>query len=437
MFNLIKILTESPKKMFLYKYLAAVLVAMLLSINLLTPFGFNDHTLILANQIKLLDEIKAIKEEQSKHLYDKFHEYIVSLNLPNQQEYPDEIGTVYIDEEYLVIRLVDMNRKEFYKSLFDSSDNVIIEPADYSYNQLSQAYDSIDSSMGIWQSAYINVHTNRVEVNYASPLNTFNDLVVIKASELNEPNKLMTSLSTINLQQRLQISESAKAINDKKIADMVEIHLTPQLQPERELWGGDKITKPSSPGRVSVLTLGATGFYNGKPAILTAIHSNKLGEIVSYDGSRIGPVVYAKYGVGDYAIVQLQNTIHHNENKYFGPSESLKSPISISGPSTSSIYPGGTVYKYGQTTGWSMLKVLNTNGKAQYGTVTVTNLVTASLIGGLSKPGDSGGPYFTYNATAKQWYFIGVHSGSNSVNTFFTPWKEITSGFSLLYPSEG
>lgn len=402
-----------------YIYFALLLLSLLIILPTATVVGSDNagYDTYTNSNSGLSDEVLlALKQEEpAQESNDIFKKYLAQKGYAGDSKYPDDIAGVYIESNQLVIAVTGDDYEE-YASLFPPNAPVRFLTRDYSYNFLAIELQKLEKMVQNWETAYVNQKNNSIIFGFSENSDIHSTYSAGQLSDL--------------------IVNNASLSNERyEFPSYCRYEMTPPILNEVNLWGGDPLNTGG--------TLGGTGYWGTTPAIVTTRHSASTGYVVSYVGppnsysnpSRIGTVSYAVYGAGDYCIVPLSQTTNTIVNRYFGPAENTSNPISISGTSSPAV--GATIFKYGTTSGWARLRLEATNVSFYNGVKTLTGMTKASIIDGTSKPGDSGGPYFTYNTSTSKWYIAGIHAASNNptggTTTYFTPISKINSNFRFLY----
>ncbi len=269
---------------------------------------------------------------------------------------------------------------QYYNSLLNDFDCIIIEKADYSYNELSnicnEAVNILTETYDI-SSYYVDIKKNKA-------------IVTIANNELPESKYYVSKNYDIN-------------------SDNLQIIYGEHVQTEATLTGGNKITNSAN----LAFTLGVCGSYGGYSSILTCGHDQSLSASIYQEGSLIGTVAYLRYSSstsGDFSIVKTPSVTLTNKVKTSSGTKSITG--TVSSPAI-----GTYVYKYGQVSGEALTYVNAVN-------VNVTSckgLTRATLISGNTQGGDSGGPYTIGNS------FCGIHHGTAGGDVFFTPYYYMSS----------
>ena len=337
-----------------------------------------------------------------------------SVASEGNDKYPDDFGGYFIGaDDLLHVQVLDTAVQK-YSHVFDDDAAVIIEAVDYSYNQLLEIIGSIRDSYDSIIESYVNVYENTAYVGVAenSVLRKLDHSKIINSLKLD-------STSNMDL-----------LTGDLSYLDFpLEVYVADEVQSSSELWGGDAISTKNGG-----YTLGATGYYQGSPAIVTAGHGMSLGTVLNYNGTRIGSVAFHRFldnGYGDYSIVTLSNTTHSIVNKAFGPAENASNPIRVTG-SVDKAINGQRIYRYGRNSKWTYGTVIDTDIDITYDGATIRGLTRASFSESVI-PGDSGGPIYIYQNGYKVCGILDAYSTLTPTTGYYTPFLLIADkGFSVL-----
>lgn len=328
-----------------------------------------------------------LEQQEAQDAYSLFCDH---FRLPSGELYfPDSFAGETIMDGKLVIYLTDISEKtlSLYTPIFsECSDVVVFEPAQYSYNFLRALQsDIITRYPGKVGQCYVDVESNCV--------------VVVT----NSANSILSRSSIPT--DALNIIESEELMDPELHTSLAK--------------GGDTMYRNGMYNR----TLAACGTYNGQPALLSCGHNGQtvrtpIGTTFSdASGSLMSTVVVSNYFhnySGDYSISQLNTTLFTSTNLIINPNGYYSRYVG----SLTEISNGAVLLKYGRTTGFSGLKVLDNqldhNMTPLSSTPFIVNdLVMCRIAYGDSQSGDSGGPIMSL--TDEGTYLAGTHVGHSPI----------------------
>lgn len=308
--------------------------------------------------------------------------------------YPDTFAGCYINNETycLCIALIDCSEKNTseYDKYFSDPSVVQYIPAEYSYNYLSDIQEEIKSNLENVRTICIDQEQNVVKVGVDNP-SLLKDRTGREVQFSNE------------YPVQIHFSEGTKTCAD-------------------ELWGGDG---------VAGLTIGACGTYNGDDAILLSGHDLSVGGQIVYNNKKIATIKKVQYKNNrdyDYSVavidsgadVRMSNKVYNQTNYTTITSGLQDDPVR-----------GEIICRYGKNSGFATYYVddVDVTVCSNVGTAKATyigGLVACSLRSGKeSQNGDSGGPFYLGHE------FYGVLHGRSSTQTYYSPFKGVTSNFDL------
>lgn len=321
------------------------------------------------------------------------------------ENYPDNFGGCYIDNEDLVVLLTDINSEtvDYYKKLCNDSENVLFKEVDYSYKYLKELENEIVDNLGeattIYES-YIDVIENECCIGVED--------------------------------EYLDVTPYSEIIDEAKPIKLYQIGTKPMAS---AMCGGEAISNTKATCSICYF-----GKYNGKSALVTCGHTNSVGRNVKYGNTVIGSVVKQNLktftdvdGVassyGDFSIVDISGSSIASSNYVKTPSGT------ISATGTANLVVGLTVKLYGSSSNVSGT-VQSTSVSAtftdveDYSQYKVKGLITVS--GTTVQGGDSGG-CAVYTTGAGVNRIAGCITGAkNNVYSYITPSSYIeSSGFTF------
>lgn len=354
-------------------------------------------------------------QEEALNAYDALYSRF-EQDEDNNYILPDNYAGEYIDDDYnLVVQLTTDDYSE-YEFLLDEFDCVVFKTVEYSRNELMELAE--ETRVSIVETE----NMNNIEYVTSCVSNQENKAKIdIYTNKPVEESAVFYSSDNLPLEIKYIYNE------DRTSSSSMSEFRTPYSTnaTTATLIGGKSIVE----GKLGLtyLTMAVCGTYNGKNAILTCGHGLTKTLSVHCDNVEIGNVYYTKFddnNYGDFGIITLNdNAVMTNQVKY----QTGTVPITAT---TNTVPENTTCYNYGGASGFTQVKVREAKDVEYTGEgVTIKGLVAADIIYGQCLSGDSGSPYYTLSNG--KWTFCGVHSGSNSLDAYFTPYKYIYSVFKV------
>ena len=307
------------------------------------------------------------------------------------QQYPDYYGGSYINADNKLVICVSPNTTlpiEFSESF---SENYVVEPVTYSYNELKALMAELNE--------YILTQNTDValNINHFALYDDQNRIVVSLFDA--SPEKIEEFQNTVSNSPALIFEEDSSIITS-----------TSSVKPGDELQNSNRGTYAS---------MGYRAKLDGKAGFVTSAHFAYLNNNISIDGTTIANVTERNYsGSADAAFCEITNSNYTPSNTISGTSNTLSTTISEPGVSTH-------INMVGCTSGHLDGYVTSSDATARgSGGVVFTNLTEADF---LSSPGDSGGIVYSYIGSTETRLTIGIINGSNSEHTYISKANEINN----------
>lgn len=336
-------------------------------------------------------------QESACEAYDEMMNSFPQSRLTGEKIYPNYYGGSYInDSGQLVIYVTDITNTPAVLSDNDSS-TVTYQQCDYSYNELNELMDILNSY--------------KLQNPDDSIAQNFNHYALLDAE-----NRIEVSLddySAVRIQEfKENVSASDAIIFVEAEVPMEKYALNPGGEVSSHLYGS----------YYSVGSIGYRATRNGKKGIVTAGHvigANKslykgVGESV------IGTCLVSVEDNASYdaAFCEITDT-NSLSNTLYGTSNVLSTVISEPGVGT-------VVNKIGASTIHTSGKITSINATITYTNgVTLTNMTEVALY---SEHGDSGGIFYSYVSSTNTRYTLGIVTGGNGTITSYSKANEINKG---------
>lgn len=356
-----------------------------------------------AHGMDLTMELRIHKQRKATQANKRIGEFFSSCPQKDPYEpYPDYYAGGYIDDKNVYHAcFVDASNKHVDKCialLSEFGNSVVVEYRKYSFREMHDYATKIADGLKA-------LGCVRYSWGVDIPGNAVNIYISSDSMPLAEKNLT-------------QIADNPDIKVNLKVGSPLIFQSNPTT-----LIGGDKLGIPEG-----FITLAATGTYNGYDAFLTCGHLLNVGDDVYYSNTvtSIGTIKVNRGNdhdgsfYGDYSIGKL--------NSNFAPSHKAKISNSSSilwKGTNSNLEPGVYVKKYGATSGYAYLRVVEIGKDIDFGYGNLHKMVSAVFHTGTTASGDSGGPYWTENLE-----FCGVHCGKEheTGNAIFTPYSVIQPG---------
>lgn len=311
-----------------------------------------------------------------------------SLGRSGDKIYPDYYGGSHInDNGQLVVYVTDGTSMPEGLS---EEQNVIYEPCEYSYNELLDVMDSLNSY--------------KFDESNSSIADNFNEFGVFDSE-----NRVIVKLDDLSEQSIQSFKEN---VCDSKA--IVFEQGTGPVQMETNVNAGCSVSSGSSGASVGyrVKKDGVVGF-------VTAGHFVSKGDAVKYNGTAFASCTVSRQsGKVDGAFCKITDSSYKPTNTLSGTSNELSTTISEPGVGT-------VINKIGRSTGHTSGKVLSTNVTVTFTSgKTISNLTSADYA---SAPGDSGCVVYSYVGSTNTRLTLGIHTGAGGTTRFYTKANEINS----------
>lgn len=336
-------------------------------------------------------------QESACEAYDELMNSFPQSRSTGEKVYPDYYGGSYINDfGQLVMYVTDTTNTPAVLSDNDSS-TVIYQQCDYSYSELNDLMDILNSY--------------KLQNPDDSIAQNFNHYALLDAE-----NRIEVSLDDYS-ETRIQefkenVSASDAIIFAEAEAPMEKYALNP----------GGKVSSHSYGDYYSVGSIGYRATRNGKKGIVTAGHVIGANKSL-YQGvgeSVIGTCLVSVEDNASYdaAFCEITDTSSLS-NTLYGTSNVLSTTISEPGVGT-------LVNKIGSSTGHTSGKITSINATITYSDGTTLTNMTEVALG--SEGGDSGGIFYSYVSSANKRYTLGILTGGNGTTASYSKANEINRG---------
>ena len=307
------------------------------------------------------------------------------------QQYPDYYGGSYINNDNKLVICVPTNTTLPVQLSESLSDDYVIEPVTYSYNELKALMAELNE--------YILTQTDDValNINHFALYDDQNRIVVSLFDA--SPEKIEAFKNTVSDSPALIFEEDSSVIGD-----------TASVYPGGSLYNSTRNTYAS---------MGYRAELDGEIGFVTSSHFAYLNNNISVNGATIAKATERNYGgSADASFCKITNSSYTPSNTISGTSNTLSTTISEPGVTTH-------INMVGSTSGHLDGYVTSTDATARSsGGIVLTNLTEADF---LSSPGDSGGIVYSYIGSSNTRLTIGIINGSNDEHTYISKANEINA----------
>lgn len=327
-----------------------------------------------------------------KELSDK-----LQINLEKEKEngklYPDYFGGMYIDDNNILVIKVTTDEAKIKIQNILGRDGYRIDLVKFSYNQLQEYAENFAKKNDV-QGFSVDIRNNRARIY------TDNETLILAKDELRTNNFNRSSkLNTINLDIK-KSSEEIPGITIEEISN---------VENEAGVIGGSDIKSG-----IESLTVGFSGYYGSRPAIISAGHARfSVGDTVNYDGRLLGKVIFKNFynnAYGEFSIIEVTNPYFKISNVIRYKNGEYRRLRAVDTNPVEGLY----VSKYGKSTKDSVVQIKDANYRDLMEKKLIKGRVLCRIVRGDSAKGDSGGPYYHYKNN--KYYALGIHNGSRIVN---------------------
>ncbi len=178
---------------------------------------------------------------------------------------------------------------------------------------------------------------------------------------------------------------------------------------------------------------------NGNNYIISCGHEQTVGDVISFNGERIGVVKSVRYAnnqTGDYSIIKLDSGNSISCLVKFGSgTEYLEAVGDMSWTNSTGYMQGG----YSSNLGYAPFSLSAINITINSGGVKIKGMVSGevdpSTNSGIAVNGDSGSPIYFYDESTNDFTFAGIYSGHNWQGDYkyiyFTPQSALPSSYTV------
>lgn len=335
-----------------------------------------------------------------KELADKLNDSFKKEN--NNYKYPDYFGGMYIDDDnILVIKVTTEKAKKEIEELL-GKEGYRIDLVKFSYKELEEYAENFAMKNNV-DGFSVDIRNNNAKI-YTDD----NDLIQAK-----------NKLETLNLNRNVKI----KNVDLNVSKNMKDIPGVTILKVSNEVTNAGIVGGSDIAYNGSRMTVGFSGHYGNRPAIVTAGHASfSVGDTVKYNGRVLGKVIFKNFyngAFGEFSIIEVTNPYFKISNVIRYKNGEFRRLRAIDKNPVEGLY----VSKYGHTTKDAVVQIKDTNYSSKLGQNIIKGRVLCRMVRGDSKGGDSGGPYYHYKNN--KYHALGIHNSSLEINgkqhTTFTP----------------
>ncbi len=328
--------------------------------------------------------------------------------------YPNEYSGAWIEGENLYVALTDVSDKTINK--YTSN---LPFPENIKFTKMTKSLNDLE----LEQSEYL---------SYFNADNIVTSYIDVKN------NKCAFEIENISVDKAYSIIKDTMLSIDPKFpfsADSIVIKQGNLGILDTNIIGGMAARRTGgtfSVGVCGVIVMPSETIYDG---FITCGHKKTISEKIQINGNDFGKVSVLRFGDnknGDFACVSMSSETDTLTNKVYGSSFSATRNITSS---KDDVALDTLVMKFGEESGYATAKVIGNNVSKTVSVndttkVTIKGLTLCSIESGKSDGGDSGGPYYIKGGEGNNYSFVGVHSGHNSSEFFFTPYVRFKGYFS-------
>lgn len=326
--------------------------------------------------------------------------------------FPDDYAGAWIEDDLLIVGLTSFESIEKYNDVLDGFDCVQYVEMQYSLNELYEIrdnmYEQIKDDIEI-SCFYVHVASNNIVYEVLEP---------VEMAEQKIGNKLAA------LRSSATANSDANFVMENNLFVIVEGN---EVINQTDVYGGLKFKDGGGYASVGICGTIHSKEGNDYPGFITCGHGATVtGEDanVYIDDDIYGRTFLTMYYdncYGDWVAVRKTSNSFTQTNKIYGISDYL---CKITG-TKDEVAPGTIVMKYGYKGKYCTGTVKENDITIKNNGIKITGMTSVSLISGVSKSGDSGGPYYISDGMGN-YNFLGVHHGictTDSEILYFTPYK--------------
>lgn len=332
-----------------------------------------------------------IQDKDASNQYEAIKMYETLINSYKVKEkslkssvsaYPDYFGGAFINGDGKLVvystKESDTTKTNLRSVLGETSNNIIIKPCKYTYQELSSIIDELND-----------YKLSNPDSEVAKNFNQY----ALKDSD-NSIEVLLDDYSDDQIELfKKEVCDSEAILFDKG-GEAVDT--------ATNVNAGDKCS--SQRGWASV---GYRVKKDGKVGIVTAAHFAQSNDNLAYNGSDFSKCVYrVNSGSVDAAFCEITDSNYAPTNTLSGTNNTLSTTISEPGVGT-------VINKIGAKTNQTSGKVTSTNSTITFSGVTFTNLTQADY---KADYGDSGCPVYSYISSSNTRLTLGLHKGISTTN---------------------